>query len=237
MFNQTWLCPLVLLPTLITATLWAETNERFASVSGIGKVTAPPDMATINTGVVSEAADANEALKMNNLAVEQLMFTLSQAGIAEKDIQTSNFNVSPKYEHTERGKKRRAELIGYTVSNQLFVRVRKVNQLGKILDSLVKAGSNQLSGISFGIADTDNLMDLARIAAIKDAQHRAELYATTAGVKLGKVVSIVEQSSYAPVPRSRKLSMLSMEAADKVPIATGEHELSVSVQAHFELED
>ena len=223
--------------SFVVGSTLASAEERFVSVSGEGKVTAVPDMATINTGVLSEAEDANSALEANNAAVKQLMSVLAEAGIADKDIQTSNFNVSPRYEHVERSKRRKAVLIGYAVSNQLLVRVRELDRLGEILDALVKAGSNQLSGIRFGISDTSELMDKARIAAVRDARHRARLYATAGDAELGEVLSIVEQSSYTPAPRARRMSMAAMEAADSVPIAAGEQELAVNVVVRFELQD
>lgn len=232
-----WMGMVILTTTLIASSVWSAPTQRYVSVTGIGKVSAPPDMATVRTGVVSEANDAKQALSENNRLVQKLMSVLAEAGIAEKDIQTSNFNVRPTYERPrqDRGQRSSPKIVGYHVSNQLTVRVRKLDKLGDILDALVTAGSNDVSGISFGIADTGELMNQARRAAMEDARERAELYAESADVQVGQVLTISEQGSEAPAPRQMRRAMV-MEAADAVPIAAGEQDLTVSVHVSYQLD-
>ncbi|REJ93837.1 MAG: SIMPL domain-containing protein [Planctomycetota bacterium] len=216
---------------LVTNGFAAET-QRTISVTGEGRATAPPDMATIRTGVVTQSAKASEALTSNNEAMDEIMSVLEEQGIAPKNIQTSNFNVSPQYKHDDQGR-RQPEIVGYRVTNQLRVDVHDLPKLGKILDALVVAGSNELTGISFGINDPTGLLNEARKRAVADAHSRAELYAQAAGVALGKVLTISEQTVRTPQPQR----LAARKAANaSVPIATGEQELRATVDMVFALE-
>ena len=218
---------------ILVANGFAAETQRTISVTGEGRATAPPDMATIRAGVVTQSAKASEALTSNNEAMDEIMSVLEEQGIAPKNIQTSNFNVSPQYKHDDQGR-RQPEVVGYRVTNQLRVDVHDLPKLGKILDALVAAGSNELTGISFGINDPTGLLNEARKRAVADAHSRAELYAQAAGVALGKVLTISEQTVRTPQPQR----LAARKAADaSVPIATGEQELRATVDMVFALDD
>lgn len=218
------------------STVQAEEVTRIIMVSGVGKSTTTPDMATINTGVVSEARTAGEALILNNAAMEKVMATLKAFEIADKDVQTSNFNVSPVY---SRDPQRRSapEVTGYQVTNQVSVDVRKLDDLGKILDALVTSGSNRINGVSFGVQDSQKVLNDARLKAIQDGRARAELYAGAAGVKVGAVQTISEQPVQVPRPQMMGRMAFAAESASSVPVATGEMEFSVTINLVFELKD
>jgi uncharacterized protein YggE len=160
---------------------------------------------------------------------------LESHGIAAKDIQTSSFDVRPEYERGPRGQQQR-EVVGYRVTNQVRVHVRPLPGLGEVLDALVSAGSNQVSGISFGIDDPSDALTKARTHAVSDARSRAELYARVAGVRVGKVISITDQEVAAPRPQYVGRA-LAAEAAGTVPVAPGERELRATVHMVFALED
>lgn len=210
----------------------ADETERTIIVTGEGTVAAPPDMATIDTGVMTEGATAGDALTSNNDAMERILSVLKKHEVASKDVQTSSFNVSPQYKRGPQGQTE-PEIVGYRVTNRLRVHVRKLEDLGQILDALVGAGSNQLSGISFEIADPAAVMKQARREAVADARSRAELYAEAAGVRVGKVLTIREQAVQGPRP----LSLPREVAAAGVPVASGEQELRATVSIEFALED
>jgi uncharacterized protein YggE len=215
-----------------------ESAMRTLSVSGEGKATSPPDMATINTGIITQAATAREALSDNNATMDKILAALKKFQIAEKDIQTSNFSVQPEYargQHIEPSERR---IVGYRVSNQVTVQVRNLPKLGEVMDALVQAGSNQFSGVSFGIDDPTGVLNQARNRAIADARSRAQLYAQAAGVRVGKVISISEQPIAQPRPQyMARGPMMMAEAAGSVPVATGEQELTATVHMIFALED
>lgn len=230
MMRATYACGLLLLAPALG--FGCET-ERLVGVTGVGTATSPPDMATIQTGVVTEAPTASDAMEENKAAAARLLETLKQRGIAAKDIQTSNFNVSPVYERDQRGRTK-PRITGYRVTNSLRVRVRSLPSLGGVLDALVQAGSNQMSGISFGIDNPTGVMNSARNRAMSDARSRAELYAQAAGLAVGRVLQIREQQ--ASLPRPQYLGVRAMEAS-AVPIATGEQEISATINVVYELTD
>ena len=165
------------------------------------------------------------------------MNTLLAKGIAKKDLQTSNFGVYPEYRRPQqRREDGGTKITGYRVTNNVSVRVRDLARLGEILDALVSAGSNQVSGVNFGIADSTATSNEARKSAIADARSRADLYAQAMGVKVGKVISISEQSVNLPRPMFQSRMAVSA-MADSVPIATGEQDVSATINVVYELVD
>ena len=208
---------------------------RLISVSGTGEVKTKPDMAVINTGVTTEAPTAQEALSKNNVAMAAVINALKSAGIAEDDIQTSNFSVSPQYPPYQPNQTTAPRISGYQVSNQVTARVKDLAKLGSILDTLVRAGSNQIGGISFDVDEPKPFLDDARKKAVADARAKAELYAAAAGVTLGRVVQISESGGIImpPQPMFRAAAMAKMES---VPVAAGQQTLSANVSVTYEIQ-
>ena len=213
----------------------AEAQERRAGrwvmVAGHGSVEAPPDSAAITTGVVSEAATARAALTANSAAMRKVIDGLKAAGIDAKDIQTQQFQISPRYRtYKDRGSQ---EIDGYTVRNQVEVKVRDITRLGEILDQVVTLGANQASSITFLVSDAEKRKDEARKLAIENAMHRARLLAEAAGAKLGPVLTITEEVMGPRPPRPMVARSMS---AESVPIESGSETLSVRVEVAFGLE-
>ena len=209
--------------------LAADIPPRTLTVSGMGEVKSAPDAATLSTGVVTQAATAAGALTANARAMNAVFDTLHRAGIADKNIQTSNFSVSPQYS-SKPGQTQ--HVVGYQVSNTVTVLVDKLDKVGPTLDALVAAGSNQIDGPSFLIADPKPLLAKAREQAVKDAVDKAQAYASAAGVTLGPIQSISEGGSYAPQPMGRM--MMSVAKAD-TPIAAGEESVTANVSITWEI--
>jgi hypothetical protein len=163
------------------------TSERYIRVSGSGEVAVVPDIAYINIGVHSEAEDVSSALEANNTQATKLTEALQAEGIEAKDIQTTNFNVYPQTRYDNMG-----QPVGtsYVVDNTVYITVRDLTKLGKLLDSAISAGANNIYGISFDIADKETVLAQARELAIKDAEAKAKSVATVAGVTLGQILSI-----------------------------------------------
>lgn len=163
------------------------TSERYIRVSGTGEVAVVPDIAYINIGVHSEAEDVSSALEANNTQAAELTEALKAEGIEEKDIQTANFNVYPQTRYDNMG-----QPVGtsYVVDNTVYVTVRDLANLGKMLDTAISAGANNIYGISFDIADKETVLAQARELAIKDAEAKAQSVAEVAGVTLGQILSI-----------------------------------------------
>jgi hypothetical protein len=205
---------------------------RVISLSGQGEVRRAPDIAFVTTGVLSQGATAAQALTANTSAMNALFAALKDAGIADKDVQTSNFMVQPRYNFQEN---KAPELVGYDVSNNVTVTVRKIADLGAILDKVVQAGSNQINGIGFEVSEPAAYLDEARKLATQDATRKAKIYAEAMGVSLGPVMSISEGVSFAPpMPMARGKVMMDAAAAP-VPVAAGEQRLSVDVNITWEI--
>jgi len=199
------------------------------TVTGTGRVSAPPDMAQISAGVVSEAPRASDAVKANSAAMQKVLAALDAAGIDRKHVQTSRFDVSPVYSESPPGR-RTPVITGYRAANQVSVEVHDVDKVGAVLDALVAAGANDLGSISFGVAEPAPLLDEARKKAIADARRKAQLYAAEAGVALGRVTQIEEGGAGVPRP----VPYMRMEAAAAPPpVAPGQLDLSADVTVTF----
>ena len=180
----------------LAAALYADENGKLVpsiTVVGEGEVLVQPDQANVTVGVTTEAEKASEAVEENSQRMAQLLKTLRALNIPDKHLQTSRFTVSPKQTYDRTGKQP-PKIVGYTVTNQVNVKVSEVGRLGAILDAVVQAGSNQIQGVSFSLAEPAPHVDQARRKAMADARHRAELYAGEAAVKLGKPLLIPEQA-------------------------------------------
>lgn len=158
-------------------------RQAVIKVSGEGRSTTAPDMAILQLSVVKDAKTAREALDANNKAMADVLSALKQAGIAERDLQTSGFSINPQYHYPPNndGGNRPPELVGYQVVNGVGVRVRDLGQLGEILDKSVTLGVNQGGGIEFTNDKPDAVITEARKAAVADAINKAKVLAEAAG--------------------------------------------------------
>ncbi|MEP3276597.1 MAG: SIMPL domain-containing protein [Stappiaceae bacterium] len=214
----------------------ADANEQTAqiSITGTGHVQATPDMATVTSGVVSDAKSARDALNENSKSMNAIIDKIKSAGIDAKDIQTSGFNISPNYNNSKSNYSGSASIDGYRVFNNVTVRVRDLAKLGDLLDTMVTEGANNISGINFIVSEADTLSDEARKKAVANAKRKAELYAAASGVKLGRVLSINEGGGFQPV-QGRALRMEAMASSDAPPIEQGQQTLTTSVNMVWEI--
>lgn len=213
-------------------------NPAIVSVSGTGTVSTKPDIANIAFGVRSDAKTAREALTENNRSMASVINALINEGIAEKDLQTSGFNIQPVFVYPKRssnGEQEPPRVTGYTVTNNISVRVRDLGQTGKILDMVVSLGVNSGGNISFANDDTTEIFRQAREKAVKDAIAKAETLASAAGVKLGKILNISENTSL-PRPQQYVTARAAVAEDSGVPIASGEETYRVDVQINWEIE-
>ncbi len=210
----------------------AQAEGGSITVTGEATVQATPDMATIMLGVTTDGETAAAAMKANNEAVTAVIARLTEAGIEERDLQTSNLSLNPNWVGYDSGAM--PTIAGYSAMNMLNVRVRDLSKLGVLLDASITDGANTLNGITFELATPRPVMDEARKMAVADALARAELLATAAGETLGAVLSISEVPNYSsPMPMFRADSA----AAGAVPVASGQIGLMASVTVTYELAD
>jgi uncharacterized protein len=215
-----------------------EPKPGLISLEGIGEVSGRPDMAVVSTGVVSEAKTAREALSANTEAMANVVSWLKGNGIEEKDIQTSGFSVQPRYTQprvNSNGERPPPRIVGYTVSNQVTIRVRDIGNLGNILDQVVSSGSNNINGVSFTFSEPGKMLDEARARAMKDALRKANIYTDAAGISLGRITAINEQGNYYPEARFAQARTMAMASDAAVPMEAGEQTLRVQINVTWEL--
>ena len=213
-------------------------REPVISVSGEGDAAVAPDMAVLSFSVMKQAETAAAAMGENSKAMAEVQAALKAAGIADRDLQTSNFSVQPVYKQFEPkdGVYIAPEITGYQVTNGLTVRVRDLAKLGSILDSSVKLGINQGGDIAFTNDKPEATVTEARKAAVADAIAKAKTLSEAAGVKLGPIIEINENMQRPmPVPQTM-MRAAAMEKSDSVPIAAGENSYKVIVNVTFALD-
>lgn len=207
----------------------ARTPPPTISATGEGIVYAAPDMATVTLGVTTQGDTAALAMAANNTAVAAVMARLTSAGVAARDLQTSNLSLNPDWSRQDSSTG--APPAVYVASNMLSVRVRMLDDLGAILDASITDGANTLNGVTFGLDDPRPTLDEARKRAVADARARAELLAEAAGVTLGPIMSITEGGGYgAPMPMFRQ-----SDAMEAVPVAAGEMGMTAAVTIVFQI--
>ncbi|MCD1263420.1 DUF541 domain-containing protein [Shinella sp. AETb1-6] len=228
--------------TALPLAAWAQDaaskpREATIIVTGEGSAEVAPDMAVVDLGVVKDAKTAREALDANNKAMAEILAALKEAGIEERDVQTSGFMINPQYQYPQSstGENPPPVLIGFQVTNTVTLRVRDLSKLGEIVDKTVTLGANQGSGIRFVNDKPEATVSAARKKAVENAVAKAKELTEAAGVGLGRVIEISETSYRAEAMPIARTMAKDFAAAGAVPIAAGENSYSVTVNVTFAL--
>lgn len=208
----------------------AQTDKppNLITVTGEGEVAVAPDLAILSGGVMTTGKTAREASEANARMMTAVMAALKAAGIAAQDVQTSRLSLHPMRDN----KSNELRVIGFQASNQVTVKVRDVSKTADVVDRLVSAGANDISGLQFVVSSPSKPLDQARETAIADARRKAEIYARAANVKLGAAVSITEEGSVVPGP----VMMRTARAPEATPISPGEQIERITVTVSYELQ-
>jgi hypothetical protein len=204
------------------------------SVTGNGKVTGKPDVAKLTLGVSAEADTVEKARTQAAASLDAMIKSLKDNGIAEKDIQTQQFNIEPQYDYNE-GKQR---LRGFRVTNIVTATLRDINKTSQAVDDAVRAGGNdtQIQGLSFTIDNPEDLKKQAREKAVADARAKAETLAKSAGVSVGDAITISETSYSPPVfDQFAGKGVAAPETAPSTPIQPGELDVTVDVSITWQI--
>jgi len=204
--------------------------QRVMTVTGTGMVSLTPDIAYVYIGVRTENDNVAQAVSENNGKAQAVMDALGHAGVATKDIRTTNFNVWPSDQYDEKGGK--TDTI-YVVENTVYVTVRDLLKLGELLETAIQSGANNINGVQFDVAERTEAIAKARIAAVEDARKQAEEIASAAGVQLGAVQTI---SYYDAAPMAHdygKGGGVLVEAA--MPVSPGRLQITTTVTIVYEL--
>ncbi len=207
------------------------------AVSGRGEVQAPPDTGFVDAGVNVTATTVADARDRAAKAADAVIASVKKNGVDSKDIKTTQFRIDPVYDYGKNGGT--PHITGYTVTNTVEVKIRKLDNFSKIVDDAVAAGGDQvrIEGIRFDIEDTTKLLQQARESAMKDAKEKADQLAKLGGVKLGMPLAISEQQSSNPTPvLSQEVKGIPYAADVATPIETGTGSVVVNVQVRWGIE-
>lgn len=222
--------PAAALPEAEIAPMPALEGTRL-DVTATGRVNQIPDIVRIEAGVVTQAPTAGEAMRQNSARMARVRAALIQAGVADRDVQTTSFNLGAYYRHPPQSE---PVFMGYRTTNQLIVRLRDVARSGQVLDALVAEGVNDIDGPILDFENREALTDEARSLAIAAARARADLYARGLGMRVKRAVLIDEDGG--GYGRTSNVANMNMNVTMGSTIDTGGRVISATVSVMFELE-
>lgn len=224
-------------PQVTTPGQTSSTLPRTITVVGEGKVTIKPDVARSQIGVEVVKSTVPEATAEAQTVMEAVLDALKAAGVAEKDIQTSGYNIWVERRPATEGKTQDEVL--YHVTNQVQVVIRNLDEVAEVLDAAIEAGANNIYGVTFGLDNTSKVKSEARAKAIADGEAKAEELATLNGVKLGEILQVSEvigSSGGYYTGFSENVAARGLGGGGAGPISPGELDLALTLQLVYALE-
>lgn len=224
---------------------------RSFSAVGEGKVVAVPDVAVFTFSVISEGDKDIAALQNKNTEnINKTIEFIKSSGVETKDIKTQGYNLSPRYQYSTCREVSTinlesavskvcppAEIVGYTITQTVQVKVRDFAKVGDILSGVVSRGANNVSQLSFQIDDPSAVQEQAREQAIKKAKARAKNVADAAGFRLGRLLSVDEGYTPYTVYNSKldSASAMGVPAPEALTVEPGSQEITVDVTLRYEI--
>lgn len=208
-------------------------SENVITVSATNDVFAKPDLALTVFSVLSEAKTVSGVMQDNTAKMNAIIAFVKDRGVEDKDVKTTGFNISPRYEWREKTGER--VLAGYEVSQSLQVKMRDLTKIGDIIQGATEAGANDVGNLQFTVDNEDALKEEARAKAIKEAKNKAETLAGQLGIRLVKIINFSESGDF-PMPyyiaSVKEGSGMGGGAPD---IQTGENKISVTVSLTYRI--
>lgn len=213
-------------------------NSHQITVSGIGKKYVKPDLALINFSVVTDKATVSEAMEENTQKMNEVIKSLENLKVTSKDIQTTNFDLHPRYEWRDKDKifpSGRRVLVGYEVNQTLQVKVRDLSKVGAVIDQASQAGANQIGSFQLTFDHPEELEAQVRLQAIRRARQNAQSLANQLGVHLGKVINV---SFGGTIPQPLRMSgvLYKAEAGESPQIQTGQNLIQVTAHITYQID-
>ncbi len=229
---------LVILALFLLAEINQVTNTaattNTVSFSGEGKVTAKPDIAVISASIVTQAVDSKTAQDSNSTKSNAVSAFLKKQGIADKDVKTSGYDITPQYKYPPYGGQ--PTITGYQVTQSYEIKIRDLTKISTVLDGLVTAGANQVNNLGLQIENPDALKSQARQLAIDNAKKKATELEKQVGISLGKIINFVEGSNGYPVPMYSDTRAVGMGGGAVTPtIPTGENDIVIDVTITYQI--
>jgi uncharacterized protein YggE len=223
------------LPQSVNVALTGSTSQQTGIwVSGTGEVTVTPDVAILTLGVQAQETTVKAAQSEASSAMNAVVDALKTNGVADKDIQTQWYSISPVTKWDD--KTNEQITTGYSVTNTVTAKIRDITKAGTIIDAVTDAGGNltRINGITFTVNDQTAYNTQAREKAMQDAAAKAQQLASLAGVTLGKAIYISESGSYIPQPYA--LKDYAAGASANTPISPGELDITLTVQVRYAIQ-
>lgn len=218
------------------AEVQVQTQGPVVELSVFEQIEVEPDLATVGTGVTTDAPTAVEALRRNSAEMERLVQMIRALGIAAEDIQTSRINLNARYDYRNGQPPR---FTGYQASNQVTVKLREVERVGEVLDAFVSAGATDINGPYFSIENDVEAKATARRRALERGQKQAEDYARIAGYRGVRLVQVAEaiRSSGGSGPESDAIVVTGarVQSAPQPPVAPGVVATGVAIALTYEM--
>ena len=209
------------------------TPARTISVSAEGKVTAIPDIASVSFSVISEGKSPEDITTANTQKMNAAIDFVKKEGIEDKDIKTTGYTLSPKYEYDKN--KRTSYISGYRLEQTVQLKIRDFTKIGKILGALPGFGVNEVGALNFSIDDEENYLNAARKEAFEKAFAKAKTMAEQNGLKIKRVVTFSESRNY-PYPIYKTAMLESASGASAPQIEPGSQEVTVNVAVTYEIQ-
>jgi uncharacterized protein YggE len=208
---------------------------RTIVVSSEGKTLAAPDIAELSFSVVSRGKNPEELSEGNNQKMAAVAKFVKGEGIAEADMKTTEYSLSPSYQYDPTTQ--RNFITGYTLTQTLTIKVRKLEKVAKVIGGLTPLGVNQIGGVNFTIEDPEKYLSEARKDAFKKAETKAREMAAQAGVSLGRVVNASEYQFIPPIPYAAAVEKVGRSAAAPAAptIEPGTTEVTLNVNVTYEI--
>ncbi|MBI2019386.1 SIMPL domain-containing protein [Candidatus Daviesbacteria bacterium] len=199
-------------------------------VTGEGKSSIKPDLATVTAGVSVQASTVKAAQDQMNSVINKVSEVVKKTGVDSKDIQTTNYNINPNYDYT--GTSQRVN--GYSASTNLSIKVRTLDNVNKVIDEATANGANQINGVNFEVEDKTKAENDARQKAVEEAKKKADQAAKIAGFKLGRIINYSENfgGGIRPMP----VMELSKAAGAPTQVEPGSTEVTVNVTLSYEIQ-
>lgn len=213
-------------------------TQKNVTFDVVGEATIPviPDEAVITAGVNKQGATVKEAQDQANASMNNFMARIKAMGIAESDVQTTNYSVYPKYEYNPQ------RLVGYTVSQNIRISIKNSNfaVLESVMNLVGELSVENLSGLSFQISDElrEKTKEEARGVAVENAKKKAESMAKLADIRLGKIVNVAENETGSSIyqPKSYALSAVGGGMDSSSSVAPGSSEVKLSVVLSYDID-
>jgi uncharacterized protein YggE len=201
------------------------------SVSGDGKIKAVPDQVFISIAVETKGTNATDVKKQNDATIEKVLQFVTKFKVPKSDVQTKSISLNPQYDYE---KKKR----NYNATQTIEILLKNITLYDGLMEGLIDAGINRINSVEFKTSKLIEHQSEARKLAMKEAKSKAEDYVSVLGQKVGKAITITDNTqNFYPQPMyAMKTMAMDQEVAPRETLAIGEINITAKVNVSFLLE-